>query len=81
MQFEKHEHEGIDPHRFAESLIASGLVLTDDVRWLSFHSGYDFGYMLHVVTGQDLPTTEKEFFEQIRYIEIILELIQRVHSN
>ena len=28
-----------------------------------FHSGYDFGYMMKVMTGMSLPTSEQEFFE------------------
>ncbi len=39
IQFEKHEQEGINPSDFAEKMIASGLVLMDPVKWLSFHSG------------------------------------------
>jgi CCR4-NOT transcription complex subunit 7/8 len=38
--------EGIDPIAFAELMLISGLVLMDDVKWLSFHSGYDFGYLV-----------------------------------
>ena len=27
-------------------MLISGLVLMDNVKWLSFHSGYDFGYLV-----------------------------------
>ena len=43
LQFDRHEREGIDVIHFAEILIASGIVLLENVKWLSFHSGYDFG--------------------------------------
>ncbi len=46
IQFEKHEQEGIDPIAFAELMLISGLVLMENVKWLSFHSGYDFGYLV-----------------------------------
>lgn len=37
IQFKRHEEEGIDVGDFAELLITSGLVLNEDVEWLSFH--------------------------------------------
>jgi CCR4-NOT transcription complex subunit 7/8 len=52
---------GIDMNQFAELLTASGLVLTPEVKWLSFHSGYDFGYLLKCLTGKELPDREEDF--------------------
>ena len=66
IQFKKHEEEGIDPLDFAELLMTSGIVLVDDIKWLSFHSGYDFGYLLKLLTDQNLPQEESEFFELLR---------------
>lgn len=66
IQFKKHEEEGIDPIDFAELLMTSGIVLMDNIKWLSFHSGYDFGYLLKVLTDQNLPSDESEFFELLR---------------
>lgn len=37
IQFKKHEEEGIDPLDFAELLMTSGIVLMDNIKWLSFH--------------------------------------------
>ncbi|KAJ1620025.1 CCR4-NOT transcription complex subunit 7 [Pavlovales sp. CCMP2436] len=48
IDFKKHDVQGISPLYFAELLMVSGVVLNDDVRWISFHSGYDFGYLLKV---------------------------------
>lgn len=64
--FDKHEQEGIDPVLFAEMMLTSGLVLMDKVKWLSFHSGYDFGYLLKILTNQNLPKSESQFFEQLK---------------
>ena len=36
------------------------------VKWLSFHSGYDFGYLINLLTNQNLPKTEADFFEQLK---------------
>lgn len=38
LDFDRHAALGIDPAHFGELLITSGLVLFDNVRWVSFHS-------------------------------------------
>lgn len=63
IDFERHKHFGIGHEHFGELLITSGLALFEDVRWISFHSGYDFGYLLKLVTCQPLPAHESEFFD------------------
>ena len=37
IDLQRHEDMGIDPNYFAELIITSGLVLTDDTKWISFH--------------------------------------------
>lgn len=66
IQFKRHEQSGVCPMRFAELLITSGVVLIDGVNWISFHSGYDFGYLLKILSGKGLPTTEDEFFRDMK---------------
>ncbi|GAA5885041.1 hypothetical protein JCM3774_003456 [Rhodotorula dairenensis] len=66
INFKRHEEYGIPVEHFGELLISSGLVLLDDVQWISFHSGYDFGYLLKIVSCAPLPPTETEFFELLR---------------
>lgn len=66
INFKHHEEKGIDVFDFAELLMTSGIVLSDNVKWLSFHSGYDFGYMLKILTNVNLPSEESEFFELMR---------------
>lgn len=63
IQFKKHEEDGIDPLDFAELLMSSGIVLMDNIKWLCFHSGYDFGYLIKLLTDQNLPTNENDFFD------------------
>ncbi|MGH0166569.1 UNVERIFIED_CONTAM: hypothetical protein FKN15_057812 [Acipenser sinensis] len=63
LQFKKHEEEGINTLYFAELLMTSGLVLCENVKWLSFHSGYDFGYLVKLLTDTRLPEEEHEFFQ------------------
>lgn len=66
IQFKGHEEDGVDVNSFAESLYTSGIILSEDVFWLSFHSGYDFGYLLKILTSTPLPSDESEFFELLK---------------
>ena len=66
IDFARHQAEGIDPLDFAELLISSGIVLCDDIKWVSFHSGYDFGYLLKLLTCKELPTTAEEFADELQ---------------
>ena len=38
IDFKRHQEEGIDVQDFGELLISSGLILSDDIKWISFHS-------------------------------------------
>ncbi|CAK9174696.1 unnamed protein product [Ilex paraguariensis] len=66
IDFEKNNEKGIDANRFSELLMSSGIVLNDNVHWVTFHSGYDFGYLLKLLTSQNLPDTQVGFFNLIR---------------
>ncbi|KAL0228574.1 hypothetical protein RCL1_004717 [Eukaryota sp. TZLM3-RCL] len=62
IDFSKHKDYGINVEEFGALLIESGLVLLDNVRWIAFHSCYDFAYLLKVLIGRKIPNSEKEFF-------------------
>ena len=63
IDFDKFEKYGIDIQYFGELMMMSGLVLTDDVKWISFHGSYDFAYLLKTLTCCDLPAEEQGFME------------------
>lgn len=66
IMFQKNLENGIDPMHFAELLTSSGVVLMDKITWISFHSSYDFGYLIKLLTNKDLPNTEAEFLELLK---------------
>eukprot|EP00268_Persea_americana_P028062 TRINITY_DN272_c2_g1_i1.p1 TRINITY_DN272_c2_g1~~TRINITY_DN272_c2_g1_i1.p1 ORF type:complete len:273 (+),score=13.41 TRINITY_DN272_c2_g1_i1:432-1250(+) len=66
IDFEKNSQRGIDANWFGELLMSSGIVLNNDVQWVTFHSGYDFGYLLKLLTCRSLPETQTEFFQLIK---------------
>jgi CCR4-NOT transcription complex subunit 7/8 len=47
-------------------LLTSGLVLNNEIKWISFHSGYDFGYLIKILTQRPLPVRRKSFFELLQ---------------
>jgi len=43
-------------------MTTSGIVLNEKIKWITFESNYDFGYLLKILTGEGLPQNESEFF-------------------
>ncbi|OIT27110.1 PREDICTED: probable CCR4-associated factor 1 homolog 7 [Nicotiana attenuata] len=75
IDFKKNIEKGIDAKRFGELLMSSGIVLNDNVYWVTFHSGYDFGYLLKILTCQDLPDTQTGFFNLINmYFPVVFDI-------
>eukprot|EP01133_Synstelium_polycarpum_P010321 gene10321-12033_t len=66
IEFKKNEDLGIDVFDFGDLLMSSGIVLNDNIKWISFHSGYDFGYLIKLLTCTALPQEEPDFFELVR---------------
>ncbi|KAK5119970.1 hypothetical protein LTR85_007046 [Meristemomyces frigidus] len=65
VEFQKHQEMGISLEAFGSLLTTSGLAFSEDVNWLSFHSGYDFGYLIKLLTDNALPVDQTEFFELV----------------
>ncbi|CAN0838458.1 Probable CCR4-associated factor 1 homolog 7 [Linum grandiflorum] len=75
IDFRKNTEVGVDAKRFSELLMSSGIVLNDNVHWVTFHSGYDFGYLLKLLTCKNLPHTQSEFFKLIRlYFPVLYDI-------
>ena len=41
--------------------MTSNLVLNPDIKWVSFQGSYDFGYLLRLLLGKELPEKEEDF--------------------
>ena len=87
VDFTRLDVDGIDPADFASLLISSGLVCDEDVRWISFHGGYDFGYLTKLLICQPLPDDEREFdmlmkkfFPSIYDIKYLMKHAIKQHS-
>eukprot|EP01059_Diplonema_ambulator_P017589 TRINITY_DN295_c1_g2_i4.p1 TRINITY_DN295_c1_g2~~TRINITY_DN295_c1_g2_i4.p1 ORF type:complete len:419 (+),score=47.34 TRINITY_DN295_c1_g2_i4:187-1257(+) len=63
IEFSQLKEKGCDVSRFAELILSSGLVLSDEITWVSFASGYDFAYLIRLLTSQEVPYEESQFLE------------------
>lgn len=62
INFDDHFKHGIDIFRFGDLLTTSGLVMNEKIVWVSFHSAYDFAYLIKVLTGNLMPEREEDFY-------------------
>jgi len=61
VDFQSLERDGIEPFDFGALLISSGMICDEDIHWISFHGGYDFGYLTKLMICRPLPDDEIEF--------------------
>lgn len=66
INFNKLKKHGISQEEFAERVMASGLICNSNFSWIVFHGSYDFGYLLKLMSGEYLPETTSEFFNQLK---------------
>lgn len=65
IDFKKFSEKGININTFAELFTTSGLVLNDNVKWITFHGSYDFAYLIKALANQPLPEDENAFNEML----------------
>lgn len=82
--FDKLARDGIDEDDFGSLLITSGLPFLRPVHWISFHSGYDFGYLMKCMYRKLLPKDEenyrrllKKFFPNVYDVKFMLRHAQK----
>lgn len=63
INFDDHSKHGIDIVEFGDLLTTSGLVMNEKIVWVSFHSAYDFAYLIKVLTGNLMPEKEEDFYK------------------
>lgn len=63
LNFDNHSAYGIPMNIFGEKLMTSGLVLNENLHWVTFHGTYDLAYFIKLLTGQTLPEKELEFLD------------------
>ncbi|KAL3839337.1 hypothetical protein ACJIZ3_023928 [Penstemon smallii] len=89
MNFDTMHEFGISVSHFAELMMSSGLVCSDYVTYVTFHGGYDFGYLIKALTGRNLPETLPEFVDLLRVffgnrvydVKIIIKSFVELHGG
>ena len=85
LDLKRFETEGVNPEVFGSRLLTSGLVLDPDVHWISFHSGYDFAYLVKLMNLNQLPEEESEYRRLMKiYFPSIYDIkfmIQHIHRT
>ena len=66
INFNRTKNEGIPYDLFGEYLTVSGMVLNENLTWISFNGLSDFAYLLKALTGDNLPNTSEKFLELLK---------------
>eukprot|EP00657_Telonema_sp_P-1_P000248 TRINITY_DN10448_c0_g1_i1.p1 TRINITY_DN10448_c0_g1~~TRINITY_DN10448_c0_g1_i1.p1 ORF type:complete len:273 (-),score=60.94 TRINITY_DN10448_c0_g1_i1:125-943(-) len=81
IDFNRFEVNGIDMRTFGEKLTTSGIVLCEELTWVSFHSGYDFGYLVKLMTAEPMPEKEGDFYELLNIFFPVVYDVKHLVSN
>jgi CCR4-NOT transcription complex subunit 7/8 len=88
INFDELAEKGIEPLHFADVVFSSGLLLNEDVKWITFHGAFDFAYLIKVVSNTALPGTQEKFnttlklyFPSVYDIKIIMKEVNELRSG
>ncbi|KAK4276256.1 hypothetical protein QN277_019224 [Acacia crassicarpa] len=55
IDFMKNRKDGVPSGLFRDFILKSGLLLNFHITWVTFHSSYDFGFLIKLLIGRQLP--------------------------
>jgi len=88
INFDELSARGIHDIRFADLLLSSGLVLNDDIHWITFHGAFDFAYLIKSLSNAKLPktldsfnTSLKSFFPSVYDLKLIVNEVSELKNG
>ncbi|KAL5547453.1 hypothetical protein UlMin_002684 [Ulmus minor] len=66
IDFQKNIEKGINARTFRARFMSSWVLSDKNRRWVTFGGGYDFGYLIKMLTGKNLPEKLQEFSEKLK---------------
>ncbi len=66
IDFDRLRSDGISYKSFIHEFIKSGMLLSKRNRWVVFHGGYDFLYLLRLIRNEASPKSIDEFYKSIK---------------
>ena len=58
---EMHKTNGVKKFEFAQLMIDSGLLMDENVTWITYHAAYDLGFFIHILLNDIMPNNRKDF--------------------
>lgn len=58
---EMHKTNGIKTFEFAQLMIESGLLMDENITWITYHSAYDLGFLINILMNDIMPNNRKDF--------------------
>lgn len=88
IDFDQLNAKGIQEVRLADLMISSGLILNEDIHWITFHGAFDFGYLMRVMANHKLPQTLEKFqnsmkvyFPSVYDLKIIIQEVPELKNG
>jgi CCR4-NOT transcription complex subunit 7/8 len=63
----KNREKGIESKEFVRLIVNSGLLWNSNITWVTFHGAYDFGYLIKILIGRELPYDLMAFMRSVVY--------------
>lgn len=61
INYEMHKNIGVNKFEFAQLMIDSGLLMDENVTWITYHAAYDLGFLINILMNDIMPNNRKDF--------------------